>query len=56
MSKAFRQELQDVISRHAKDAKAPDFVLASYLEDCLNAFDKAVSSREYYCQNEKSTE
>ena len=43
----FNNELRELINRHSKEngSDTPDFVLAEYMEDCLNAFDKAVTRR-----------
>src|SRR5574343_713325 len=51
MSDEFRAELESLINRHSKEngSNTPDFVLADYLADCLEAFDKAVTRRsEWY--------
>lgn len=50
MSKDFRHELECLINRYSKEngSNTPDFVLADYLNDCLNAFDMAVNLREKY--------
>jgi hypothetical protein len=44
---SFRQGLTDLINRESKEkgSGTPDFILAEYLSDCLDAFDKAQSSR-----------
>jgi len=44
----FERELQDLLNRHSKenDSDTPDFVLAAYLQDCLNAFERATRHRE----------
>ena len=43
----FRTELQRVINRCSKEngSDTPDFILARFLEECLEAFDNAVSVR-----------
>jgi len=43
----FRLELSNLINKHSKKngSDTPDYILASYLTDCLNAFDSAVKSR-----------
>jgi hypothetical protein len=47
-SASFRNELQKLINSLSKEngSDTPDFILAEYLDDCLKAFDKAVSRRE----------
>ena len=44
----FRKELEKLINQHSKEngSDTPDFVLAEYLNDCLSAYNKAVSKRE----------
>ena len=46
----FRQKLEDIINGHSKEngSDTPDFILAEYLTDCLDAFDKAVTRRTYW--------
>ncbi len=54
MSK-FREELVKVINMYGKEigSHTPDFILATYLADCLDAFDKALTSRrEWYVRDE----
>ena len=42
----FRQELERLINSHSKEngSDTPDFILAEYLEDCLQAYDRAVTA------------
>lgn len=54
MSK-FREDLEVLINQNSKEngSDTPDFILADYLADCLDAFDKAVTRRaEWYSKNE----
>ncbi|MBK9952879.1 MAG: hypothetical protein IPP10_15630 [Candidatus Competibacteraceae bacterium] len=47
----FKAELATLINRYSKenDSNTPDFILADYMTDCLNAYDKAVARRtEWY--------
>ena len=46
----FREELKSAINRHSKEngSDTPDFILAEYLENCLKAFDEAMSKRTQY--------
>ena len=43
----FRRELTAVINKHSKEngSDTPDFILADYLINCLNTFDKALDMR-----------
>jgi hypothetical protein len=43
----FRNELAQLINRYSMEngSNTPDFILAAFLESCLEAFDKAVSAR-----------
>ena len=50
----FQQELQSLINRYSREngSNTPDFILAGYLEDCLNAFDRATGIRaKWYGHN-----
>jgi len=46
----FREELQVLINRHSmeNDSNTPDFILADYLQECLETFDKALQAREQW--------
>lgn len=50
MSDNFRIELENLINCHSKEngSDTPDFILAEYLDGCLQNFDLAVSHRETY--------
>ncbi len=45
--RAFRRELAEVLNRHSAEngSNTPDFILASYLTACLDAFDVAHEAR-----------
>jgi hypothetical protein len=45
----FVNELQDLINRHSKEngSNTHDYILAQYLSRCLDAFDEAVTSRDF---------
>ena len=45
--KSFREKLINCESME-NGSMSPDFVLADYLQDALNAFDKAVQARESF--------
>ena len=47
MSK-FREDLEVLINKNSKEkgSDTPDFILADYLADCLDTFDKAVTRRD----------
>lgn len=44
----FRADLAILLNRHSMEngSDTPDFILAAYLTDCLEAFDKATAHRE----------
>lgn len=44
----FRGELESAINRASKEngSDTPDFILATFLDGCLAAFDEAVTARE----------
>ena len=46
----FKRDLAHVINMHSREngSNTPDFALAEYLFNCLETFDKAVSSRARY--------
>jgi len=46
--KYFKQELIDLINKWAIEntSNTPDFILAMYMESCLEAFDTAIQQRE----------
>lgn len=48
MSDQFRKDLASIINRHSKEngSDTPDFMLAEYLADCLELFDRSVKARE----------
>lgn len=54
MDKSFREELRDIINCHSKEngSNTPDFILAEYLTDCLEVFDKAVKRRTKWYNRE----
>lgn len=45
---SFVDKISSVINQHSKEncSNTPDFVLANYLNDCLEAFNKASNARE----------
>ncbi len=49
-NKDFRKELEELLNKYCREneSNTPDFVLADYLVNCLNAFDKATESRRQY--------
>lgn len=44
---AFEEELRATLNRHSMEngSDTPDFILAEYLLNCLDAFDTAVTAR-----------
>jgi hypothetical protein len=53
--KDFQKELEQLINRHSKEngSNTPDWVLASYLVRCLEAFDACIELLERYYGREK---
>jgi hypothetical protein len=52
----FRDALRDLINGHSKEngSNTPDFILARYLDVCLQNFDLAVKERErWYGRHDK---
>lgn len=49
-SPTFRQELSSLLNRYSKEngSNTPDFILADYLNACLESFDKATASRTHW--------
>ena len=54
--KNLHKELSAILNRHSAENNSgtPDFILAVYLLDCLNAFEKAVIRREDWYGRSKS--
>ncbi len=50
MRNQFHRELQSLINRHSMEngSDTPDFILASYMANCLDAFNTALTSREMW--------
>ena len=50
MGDTFRQELEQLLNRYSKEngSDSPDFILAQYLIDCLDVYDRAVRAREVW--------
>lgn len=46
----FQEELQRLINKHSAENmnNTPDFILAKYMTDCLQAFSRAVIAREQW--------
>ncbi len=44
----FRDELKELINRHGleKHSNTPNFILAEYLNNCLDVFDEATNAKE----------
>jgi hypothetical protein len=54
----FEKELEHLINRYSKenDSNTPDFILAQYLQGCLDVFNTAVQQREtWYGRNAAPT-
>jgi hypothetical protein len=55
----FEKELKHLINRYSKEngSDTPDFILAEYLNDCLESFNKTISKREeWYGRNNSMNE
>jgi hypothetical protein len=48
MRSEFEESLREVINRYSKEnaSNTPDFILAQYLNSCLDAFNQTVQQRE----------
>ena len=44
----FQEELENLINKHSQEngSDTPDFILARYMNDCLDAYNTAVKSRD----------
>lgn len=51
----FEQELEHIISKYSKenDSNTPDFILANYLNNCLEVFNSTLSDREIWYKGGK---
>lgn len=54
----FEKELESLINRYSKESgsNTPDFILAEYLNGCLENFDKTMKGRENYYKNASKPE
>ncbi len=48
---SFKEALRQLINENSLEnmSDTPDYVLANYMMDCLNAFNKAVNERDKAC-------
>ena len=48
MSESFQEELESLINRHSieNESDSPDFLLATFLIDCLRIYAKTVKARD----------
>ncbi len=46
----FEKELEELINCHSMEnaSNTPDFILAEYMQDCLNSFNKAANQRQVW--------
>lgn len=53
---SFRRKIQDLINDNCMEnaSDTPDYILAIYLNDCLDAFNKAVLSRREWHSTENT--
>lgn len=58
MKSEFEKELEAIINRYSKenDSDTPDFILARYLNQCLDNFSAAIKDREQWYCREKHVE
>lgn len=56
MTGTFEQDLEALISRHSleNESMTPDFILAGYLKDCLDAWNKATRERDRWWSHKPS--
>lgn len=57
MAKAeFKKELEQLINRHSMEGRSntPDFLLATYLMNCLETYEDAVYQRETFHANNRA--
>ena len=49
---SFREDLTKLINKHGRDSRSDtqDFILADYLMDCLEAFDKANRRKVFHTE------
>ena len=55
----FVKELEELVNRHSQEngSDTPDFILAGYLQDCLEAWNRATKWREkWYGREPKPVE
>lgn len=50
---SFEEELEILINRFSKEAESntPDFILAEYLSDCLDSYNKALLARKKWYED-----
>jgi hypothetical protein len=48
--RTFRSDIENAINYHSREQESntPDFVLAEYLTNCLEAFDRATKQRDIF--------
>ena len=58
MKSQFEKELEELVNRYSKenDSDTPDFILARYLNACLDNFSAAIKDREQWYGREKHVE
>ena len=51
---SFEAELRNLINHHSKEneSNTPDFILATYMNDCLDAFNKACNRRTVWYKDD----
>lgn len=50
MDNTFQKELSELLNKHSQEneSNTPDFILAEYMQSCLNAFNDASAKRELW--------
>lgn len=55
---SFKNQLEELINHYSleNESDTPDYILAAYMQDCLNAYDKAVNARREWHSTENTKE
>jgi len=55
MNEDFARELKELINKHSQenDSNTPDFILANFMSNCLEAWNEAVQQRENWYDRDK---
>lgn len=58
MNNTFEKDLEDLINKYSleNESNTPDFILAEYLQNCINSFNISVNRRsKWYGNSEKNS-